>query len=307
MHGIKRGQQPLGAEEATQKKIAKYQEMVRRSFEARHQHDYAPEHMALAAQVLITNPELYTLWNYRKEWISSLAPMQNADAEEAEAKQAAEHKLQTVLHEEMGLLEKCIGKHSKSYGTWHHRRWVLAQLAQRDATAIPRELALCDQLLKLDARNFHCWNHRRQYAPQDLAFSTTMIHRNFSNYSAWHQRAACILTRVPGTEDISYASEVQLLANAFFTDPKDQSAWIYHLFILRQMKPSSADVAATADMCREIVQLEEGNAAGCKWPYLTLVWLSCVSAEERQQVLETLIRIDPRHEGYYRFLLRESA
>lgn len=60
-------------------------------------------------------------------------------------------------------------------------------------------------LLDADERNFHAWTYRRflctlQGTPADeeLAFSSTKIGQNFSNYSAWHYRTRQAYPRMEG-------------------------------------------------------------------------------------------------------------
>lgn len=74
-----------------------------------------------------------------------------------------------------------------------------------------------------------------------------LIQKNFSNYSAWHYRAKLM----PKLEDSNGAfannsyliplatikSDLAMLKHAFFTDPKDQSPWNYHEWLIQQMTP----------------------------------------------------------------------
>jgi len=62
--------------------------------------------------------------------------------------------------------QAALRKNPKSYGTWHHRRWVVCQ----GHCSLERELALCAQLLDLDERNFHCWSYRRCAPPPPRAY-----------------------------------------------------------------------------------------------------------------------------------------
>lgn len=74
------------------------------------------------------------------------------------------------LESELALVTECIQKNPKSYGAWHHRRWLFERAAAAGAgfggaeglaLLLDRELLLCTKLLDADERNFHCWNYRR--------------------------------------------------------------------------------------------------------------------------------------------------
>lgn len=133
------------------------------------------------------------------------------------------------LADELALTERCLRKHPKSYPTWHHRKWCVARAARGEdseseqvSSLLETELSMSKSLLDLDDRNFHGWGYRRfvvalmsargggsnakrQYsvgegvfeistasALSELRYSEEKIERNFSNYSAWHHRAACL-------------------------------------------------------------------------------------------------------------------
>lgn len=74
-----------------------------------------------------------------------------------------------------------------------------------------------------------------------------MITKNFSNYSAWHYRAK-LLPKVYSQNDRlvnlgyiipfdKFKEDMATLKHAFFTDPKDQSPWNYHQWLLIQISP----------------------------------------------------------------------
>lgn len=118
-------------------------------------------------------------------------------------------------------------KNFKSYGAWHHRKWILS----KGHSSIDNELRLLDAFQKADPRNFHAWNYRRlkilfhffykifqlcnlkdffsmlmpfsgpyvtsfrfvtalmkRSDEDELKYTEEVIGANFSNYSAWHNR-----------------------------------------------------------------------------------------------------------------------
>jgi geranylgeranyl transferase type-2 subunit alpha len=58
---------------------------------------------------------------------------------------------------------------------------------------------------------------------------------NIKNYSVWHNRSS-LLKQYANEENLSMneiiEQEYELCTNAFYTDPSNQSAWIYHRWLL---------------------------------------------------------------------------
>ena len=183
----------------------------------------------LTDKVLLENPDIATLWNYRREMLSAALPTKSKEETIA------------LLNKELSLLEQCLRVNPKSYCIWLHRRWVMTHSPAPDWT---RDKSLCDLFLKHDERNFHCWDYRRFVVSQagitpeeEFAFSYSKIASNFSNYSAWHYRSKLLPQLRPGSkpgtvDGTALAQEFELVQNAFFTDPSDQSAWFYHRWLL---------------------------------------------------------------------------
>lgn len=105
------------------------------------------------------------------------------------------------------------------------------------------------------------WNYRRYVLASmpdqrplitELAYTTRKIGASFSNFSAWHQRSkvysslwnAGELNPINSREEgmsllclwcsvaLTRNKEFDLVHNALFTDPDDQSAWIYHRWLI---------------------------------------------------------------------------
>uniref|UniRef100_I3J433 Geranylgeranyl transferase type-2 subunit alpha n=1 Tax=Oreochromis niloticus TaxID=8128 RepID=I3J433_ORENI len=193
-------------------------------FSKRNEGIWDDEALQLTQQLLSSNPDFATLWNYRREILLHLETVK------------------LIYEAELSFTESCLKVNPKSYGSWHHRGWVSARLPRPDWA---RELTLCDRCLSLDDRNFHCWDYRRMVVKmsgvpvdQELAFTDRLIGSNFSNYSSWHYRSTLLPLLHPESPDppphlllkpIPIGSLVQ---NAFFTDPNDQSAWFYYRWLL---------------------------------------------------------------------------
>jgi geranylgeranyl transferase type-2 subunit alpha len=211
--------------EAAKNKVLKYKQLATLALQQRREakeqegnptittRNGLEEALTLSAQLLRVNPDVYTLWNHRKEAIVASQvvrhELEEADTGEAEGAGESAAPSTSFLKTELGLIAECIQKNPKSYGAWHHRRWLLEHAfpctassssssfsSSSSAAAAPppqlvptldKELALCAQLLDLDERNFHCWNYRRwvvsqhpgRSATDEFEFSTARIYKNF--------------------------------------------------------------------------------------------------------------------------------
>lgn len=199
------------------------------------------EALELTQQLLSSNPDFATLWNQRREILMHLETVKDED------------EMQKIYESELHFLESCLKVNPKSYGSWFHRGWVSARLPRPNWA---RELSLCDRCLSLDDRNFHCWDYRRMVVKmsevsveKELEFTDRLISSNFSNYSSWHYRSTLLPLLHPESPESKSPSrdaqshshrvceeqllkEYELVQNAFFTDPNDQSAWFYYRWLL---------------------------------------------------------------------------
>ena len=62
----------------------------------------------------------------------------------------SEEEMQTMFANELNFLESCLRNNPKSYGSWHHRCFVMDIMATPDWK---HELQLCNLFLEYDERN----------------------------------------------------------------------------------------------------------------------------------------------------------
>ncbi|KAJ6653035.1 hypothetical protein lerEdw1_010121 [Lerista edwardsae] len=255
------------------------------------------EALELTSQILGANPDFATLWNFRREIFLHLA-------------EETPDEMQALYKAELSFLESCLRVNPKSYGTWHHRCWVMEHSPEPDWA---RELELCGKFLESDERNFHCWDYRRfvvqrsQVAPQDeLAFSDSLITRNFSNYSSWHYRSLLLPQLYPDahqhgriTEEILLkgahsreegmggGAELELVQNAFFTDPNDQSAWFYHRWLLGRVVRSGVHNALSPPKQRPLHKGEVEPNWSRAHDFFCQCFLRCELSVEKSTVLQS--------------------
>ncbi|XP_065314203.1 geranylgeranyl transferase type-2 subunit alpha-like isoform X2 [Gordionus sp. m RMFG-2023] len=221
------------------------------------QHDQV---LKVIAELLIQNPDIYTLWNIRRTILLNKHNLLTSD------------EFIEICKTENKLIEASLASNPKSYSCWHHRAWVLTLMPNADWK---RELDLSSKFLNYDQRNFHCWDHRRfvanKYQSQinsnaeenrqndiildsELDYTLKKIEQNFSNYSAWHYRSVLWEEKVKMARELEKkdgekspqdaliqditSKDSLILINAIYTDPYDQSAWFYlHWLIFHLNKP----------------------------------------------------------------------
>ncbi|KAG8885882.1 Rab geranylgeranyltransferase [Tulasnella sp. 331] len=266
-HGVKRARQTseaLGArrqkDASTIKEYLGLQETVMAKKQGK---DWSQEAFALTTQLLRSNPELYTVWNYRRDIMTKgLFPTRTIKERNS------------LLASDLQLTLSALKQHPKVYWIWNHRRWCLDNTPNGpgDENSDDRygwkrsnwahELAVVEKMLNADARNFHAWSYRRYVVASspdprsemaELAYTTQKIESNFSNFSAWHQRSK-ILTSLWDKGEMTAPKvkdgEFELLQHAMYSDPNDQSIWLYH----RWLVGAGDDVAV---LKREIGIVEE--------------------------------------------------
>eukprot|EP00850_Spirogloea_muscicola_P005162 SM000023S07618 [mRNA] locus=s23:538465:542620:+ [translate_table: standard] len=266
---------------------------------SRRELSFTPEALHLSARLLEINPEVYTAWNYRKlallhrlDAIEKAEEASESDGETGGGASGRDGSIAEAVRGELILVEKALAKNHKSYGAWHHRKWVLS----RYPASLDHEYGLLGKLLAADSRNFNGWIYRRcnwkdhitcdliyfssfmegiemrraasgllrcaqpcdsfladkagRGPSHELQYTTEKINENFSNYSAWHYRSD-LLTRIHAVDPqgergggrgpagrIGHTvleEEFELVKQAFYTEPDDQSGWMYHTWLLEQM------------------------------------------------------------------------
>eukprot|EP01028_Stygiella_incarcerata_P013825 TRINITY_DN8504_c1_g1_i1.p1 TRINITY_DN8504_c1_g1~~TRINITY_DN8504_c1_g1_i1.p1 ORF type:complete len:339 (+),score=86.56 TRINITY_DN8504_c1_g1_i1:120-1136(+) len=337
MHGVsKESIRSIDAvkREETRKKIEKFTslfaEVVSFRKKGRNSWDNAiKEYLGKTAILVEIHPDHYTVWNFRRELLLRAKDLTLDESDAHECDPFCESGL-PALQSELGLVQRCLMRNPKSYNSWEQRRWLLLHAhATLRKDLLLEELELCRKFLLLDERNFHCWNHRKTVgswmneSPRDIMkLSLDMINRNFSNYSAWHHRAATKLQAAADEEEMDdegerkpgiWDEEFDLARNAVFTDPADQSAWMYLGFMLRK---GFCDPDELHEVCTTLLELEEENVedetgestiSTCKWPLVALSWLYRryvkSSEEEKDTLRKRLIRVDPIRKVYYEHML----
>lgn len=143
-------------------------------------------------------------------------------------------------------------------------------------------------------------------------FTTLMIYKNFSNYSAWHRRTLLLpRMEVKGIIDgngvkLAIESDLKLIKSAYFTEPADQSAWFYLRWILDFATKRGSDndnwYQRAFDDLEELLDIEPDE------PLALSMWVHLARKLNHpntniRPVLEKLQLIDPLRSGMYKSLI----
>ncbi|KAJ7261363.1 rab-protein geranylgeranyltransferase [Mycena haematopus] len=249
MHGIKRVRETPEAAAAKklreQSKIKEYLALNDDVLSKKALNDWSREAFDLTTRILQINPEFYTVWNYRRNiLLQGIFP------------ESSPKEINDLVADDLSMTTVALKMHPKVYWIWNHRRWCLENVPDGPGTSAEgdlngwrktnwdKEMYVVDKMLDADSRNFHAWSYRRYVLAMmpvsrpevtELAYTTRKIESNFSNFSAWHQRTK-ILNSLWGSGILdrhkSKEKEFDLVRNAMYTDPNDQSVWIYHRWLV---------------------------------------------------------------------------
>jgi len=301
-HDVKRtaaAVQTDAARAQTANRIATYRQLRSLLMTKKKSQTYDTEALQASEKVLEENPDLYDVWNYRRRCLQSFIKTQSQED------------ALKLLKDEIALTQTGIAKNPKSYWVWLHRKLMLEWAERVGVSLWKKDLELCNAFLAKDARNFLCWAYRRIVADRaavpdkaEFDYTTKKITENFSNYSAWHQRSMLLLRCYPDAEKqtAAIAEELKWIQNAYFTDPDDQSAWIYMRWLLTVAKPSDDLVHSQLSACDELLSI----APNSKWALITKVFLLKLlksNANATDPIVEQLLKVDKLHENYYRSLI----
>ncbi|CAI7631698.1 unnamed protein product [Penicillium glandicola] len=330
-HGVPRYKPIEKSAEARQQelqKIENYKDLELSVSEKVAEHEYTIETLKKISELLSSNPEYYTAWNYRRQ-VLQYQFSQAGDLDDETATDSITQLITNDLH----FLIPLLRSFPKCYWIWNYRLWLLDEarrlLSLPEARKIwQQELALVGKMLTLDSRNFHGWGYRRfvvetlkelgtaeeatSMTQKEFEYAKKMIGANLSNFSAWHYRTKLIqslLDEQSASDDDRRRmldDEISLIHQAFI-DPYDQSLWFYHQNLMSVFDPSMAERTMAPNLSssdrleyirNEIEEIREmlDGAEDCKYIYQALIECTLLaskvegslSSEDRDQILSWL-------------------
>jgi len=261
-------------------------------------------------------PKCYWVWNHRL-WILQQSSVHLSDVAALR-----------LRREELGLVNKMLSLDGRNFHGWGYRRTVIAALESNGQI-------LGDSATKSAVG--------RSLAEEEFTYTTKMIGTDLSNFSAWHNRSKLIPrlldergadaeTRRKFLDDgmerarfphlhtvLTMTSELELIKQALYTDPYDQSLWFYHSYLMCTFDPRFAEDSMApnlTDDCRltyivqalEVMQDLRECAEDCKWVYQALLQYTTLEhllkdepltavKSKLAEWLEELRKLDPLRKG----------
>ncbi|UZJ54623.1 hypothetical protein CBS101457_003943 [Exobasidium rhododendri] len=264
------------------------------------------EDLDLTIEVLKIHPKVYWIWNHRK-WCLEQLPSDDA---EKTAKWTTE----------IQMVNKMLDMDARNFHGWNYRRYILTRLAapetlhSDDLPPFPASLSASNisRSLKL---------HQLKLAEAELAYTLVKIESNFSNFSAWHHRALLLIpiwtAKALDEAQLRKArdEEFELIRQAMYVDPDDQSVWTYHSWLIG-LDPMVDVLEREIASVRELLELE----AESKWCMISLAEsLSLLEKgsededrrslyrREATELLQQLIDVDPDRRERYQDLIKAAT
>lgn len=263
------------------------------------------------------------MWNYRRDIFVNFHKVNLSDDQYCK-----------LFDAELGFIMLRLREFPKVYWIWNHRLWILENHPNANWKM---ELGIVNKLLTMDSRNFHGWQYRRIVIAkiegeavgsldlEEFAYTTEMIQKNFSNFSAWFHRSTLIPRLLSQRKDDPrftdmfgfLSNEIILLRNAMYTDPDDQSVWIYLRWLLTDdtfKTGISKDqyVGLLKDELRNVNELneleaEDNGGVENNWCLKTIITIQTLIGEqtgtdvsaEVKVALNKLIKADPLRKNMY--------
>lgn len=284
---------------------------------------------------LTSNPKAYAAWHHRKWCLQQYI-------QKAEITTASE-----TVQNELGLTAYFFQRDERNFHCWSYRRFVVScclwnanHCRQEEASPPPmgdwkrmtdddddEVVWMGAQIAPTTAPTIRVSHNKDQSDEQAVVtilqtewdFTEQKIRDNFSNFSAFHYRSKLlpILLKLNWKDDwqSTIAAEFELVANAVFTEPDDQTAWWYQRFLLdfmNQQKQSTRwyDDAILQPHLEQLRELQKETSSRCKWVLIGI--LQCLQynqvaecKDERCSILTMLIEVDSdRNERYMHLLHR---
>ncbi|KAI9140482.1 hypothetical protein BKA69DRAFT_1175801 [Paraphysoderma sedebokerense] len=215
----------------------------------------------LTATITPIAPKSYWVWNHRMWCLEKMAAIiRDQSSHESKPSSSSEDtetlsrppSLSKLWQGELHLVNKFLDLDTRNFHAWDYRRYVVSQL---HSSSVPTDTAKIPPTFQPFSESSVIYVHPLLKA--EFEYTMTKISQNFSNFSAWHYRSK-LLPRISGLSNNKddavvniipngvaqsvetyygeleriFNDEFELLHSAIYTEPADQSAWLYFRWLL---------------------------------------------------------------------------
>lgn len=260
--------------------------------------------LTLTEHALRAHPKVYWIWNHRMWCLTQYPPLPSSSSSSSASASTSNSNAQWVWERELKLVEKMLDLDPRNFHGWNCRRAIVEHLAL--------SIVACDPDLTAQLQT---GNDKAQLAfpsllshplviasdgtkakllalaDRELGYALRKIESNFSNFSAWHQRTKLLphvwAARRLDVEavDAQVDQELELIKQAMYTDPSDQSVWFYHRWLVELLIPTAAQQQ------QEQQQQEQRGEAGEKERKRRTRQMEVL--EEEVNVIDELFELEP--------------
>lgn len=277
--------------------------------------------LRVTQSALQNNPKSYGAWFHRKWALLSLLKDDDDNCDTTSS---------SVHASELDLTAAFLQRDERNFHCWNYRRFVVSCMLQgSDATdgnhnnwwkspqvggreAEAKTVPVTDNAKKNDILQ------------AEWEFTSSKIQDNFSNFSAFHYRSKLLPWKLEQIGSIAIgkskqeviSEEWELVSNAIFTEPDDQTSWWYAQFLLDSKHVFCSDDESWYEelLGQQVEQVREllVEMPQSKWVCLGLYELlsSAITTSgnlnEREELLQKLIELDPDRRGRYEYLLKKQ-
>ena len=197
----------------------------------------------------------------------------------------ASSRMKDIVLREREMLETLLNADDRNFHAWNYRRFLIDTISRYHFSDDYRR-----------NKEEEVGVIKKRTREEETKYAREKISKNFSNYSAWHHRSVHFEQFDEGRDDEEGAenpssssssklslqfqavlnAEFELVSQAFFTEPEDQSAWMYHRWLLSQLDEYSSSSSSSKKaykiqtLQRELHRIRDVSEMEptCKWPAL---------------------------------------
>ena len=267
--------------------------------------------LRLTQAALQRNPKAYGAWMHRKWTLQFYKPPPSQ------------------LEDELALTSEFLSLDERNFHCWNYRRFVVSCLAacggnvedsrSESSYVFTGQWASPTMGIQLVASTDNYNEHNAPSVPNTIPsrllqsewdFTTKKIQNNFSNFSAFFYRSQLLPNYLEISHDTLnvWENEFQIIENAVFTEPDDQTVWWYQAVLLSfddnifPMQELRERLMQHVELLEELLQ----DSPNSKWVLIGLHRLLDklqIESQRQRELLQLLQQVDPDRAQRYQQLM----